>query len=384
MPPLDRYLETRRGFSPARRTVLPTRYTHIVHAYQAVQPWSADQSRLLYIGFDRPDHACDIVVRDLASGKEQALASTRSFDFHTGASQRWVMNDTAVLFRDAGPDGKMLRRLARADKPGTAETIDELTGWDTRCVINGGRTIICSLRGHEGTLSTVSSFDLAERRHRVLFDAEAVRKGITRGEQPRAQDIGFQHTVATDEGRRIFFKLDLPNPSGAAMPLERSFHVFDTQSGEFTDFGGDVLGHPAWADGRHVLNIEKTRDGVDNRWLVAMNAETGEVERLTTLAIEGAGHPCISPDGKWLVTDSFTADGTRSRIYLLAFHDGMLRELDCLDHRSKAQPGFYDPYVITRAHPHPVWSPDGRSIAGNCNFGGTHIGIVIWDELGIE
>lgn len=381
MTDFERYLQRRAAQAPARRTVLPTRYANIVHAYQAVQPWSADQARLLYAGFETRN-VCDIVVRDMATGEEQALATSTHFDLHTAASQRWVLGDSAVLFRESDGAGGVRRSLVRLESPGAIEHVRELDGWDAREVINHGRTISCSRRGKDGAFSEVGLFDLETRRHRILFTAEDAVKAIVQGERPRADQVGFQHTVASADGRRVFFKLDVPNPTGAPMPAERSFHAFDTVTGKFSDFGGAVLGHPAWIDGRHIANIEKTRDGVDHRWLVSMDAETGAVCRLTTLAIEGPGHPCVSPDGSRLVSDSFTTDGTRSRIYLLDFADGELRELDCLDHLSKAQSGFYDPHVITRVHPHPTWSPDGRSIIGNCNFGGTRLGLVVWDGHG--
>ncbi|MDF3058247.1 MAG: hypothetical protein K0R17_2462 [Rariglobus sp.] len=380
MTAFERYLERRVALVPARRTVLPTRYTNIVHAYQAVQPWSADQSRLLYAGFETRD-ACDIVVRDMATGMEQALAASTHFDLHTAASQRWVLDDSAVLFRESDGRGGVRRSLVRLEAPEVLEHVRELDGWDAREAIDRGRTISCSRRGEGGVLSEVSLFDLETRKHRILFNAEDVASSVIHGEKPNAGGLGFQHTVASGDGRRVFFKLDVPNPTGAPMPVERSFHAFDMVSGKFTDFGGAVLGHPAWIDERHIANIEKTRDGVDHRWLVSMDVETGEMLRLTTLAIEGPGHPCVSPDGARLVSDSFTTDGMRSRIYLLDFASGDLRELDCLDHLSKAQSGFYDPHVITRVHPHPTWSPDGRSIIGNCNFGGTRLGLVVWDGL---
>lgn len=380
MTPFERYLERRAALVPARRMVLPTRYANIVHAYQAVQPWSADQTRLLYAGFETRD-VCEIVVRDMETGIEQALATSTHFDLHTAASQRWVLGDSAVLFRESDGAGGVRHSLVRLEFPGVVEPVHELDGWDAREVINRGRTISCSRRGTGGALSQVSLFDLETRRHRILFNAEDVVASIIYGEKPRVAGLGFQHTVAAADGRRVFFKLDIPNPTGAQMPVERSFHAFDTVTGKFTDFGGAVLGHPAWIDGRHIANIEKTRDGVDHRWLVSMDSKTGEVHRLTTLAIEGPGHPCVSPDGSCMVSDSFTTDGARSRIYLLDFTLGELRELDCLDHLSKAQSGFYDPHVITRVHPHPTWSPDGRSIAGNCNFGGTRLGLVVWDGI---
>lgn len=95
------------------------------------------------------------------------------------------------------------------------------------------------------------------------------------------------------------------------------------------------------------------------------------------LAIRPAARP---PDARRLATDAFTADCGRAILYLVDLHTGAIREVGRLAHSCKSELEYH-PRVITRAHPHPTWSPDSKTLLGNCNFGGSHLGLVLWENF---
>lgn len=373
MTPLSSLIARRDRFHAPERTVLPSRYANILHAYQALPAWNADGSKLLYAGFEN-ETCCDIVIRDMASGKEEAIAQTDGFNQHCAAWQQWALGGTAVLFR--GQESGSCPFLVHLDGSGI-EPVTDLSYCHIRHVNRRGNEVVfLRLPGEGKPFSEMGVYDLQTRRVTFSMSIEEAVDGLLHGARPQPEQPAFDHTVANPDGTRIFFKMSTADDTGSYR-AERSFHAIDLKSRRQTDFGPDILGHPAWIDNRYIANIQKTRDGADNRYLVAMDAETGEVHRLHDLPIPGAGHPAPSPDGRWIATDSFTADGRWSILYLLDLRTGEIHEIDRIDHRTELQTR-YNPFVITRAHPHPTWSPNSQTVLANCNFGGTRLGLITW------
>lgn len=373
-------LETlgRPAASPRRQ--LASRYKNTLHTYQAVDVWSADGKKLLYAGFD--DYArCDIIVRAGEHGEEAVVATTGSFDYHCAAWQHWALNDEAVVFFGQERREAPCPSLVRVDAPFQIEPLTDLEDCLIRQTTNKGNGMVFYRHPRQGVrLGLAGIYDLPTRTFTLRLDAEEVAAAVTSIERPDPGLTGFQHVVANPSGTRLFFKIDRRTPEGDAAG-EASFLAFDMASRRIVDFGPGILGHPSWLDDRYIVNIQGTRDGSNYRYLVAMDTEDGSVHRLLDTPITGPGHPCASPDGRWLVSDAFTANHETVIIYLLDLRTGVVREIDRFAHSGKisaTSPG-YNPHVITRAHPHPVWSPDSRTILANNNFGGERLGIVLWD-----
>ena len=189
----------------------------------------------------------------------------------------------------------------------------------------------------------------------------------------------------------MFFKFQRRFPDGRNQ--FGAFFVRDMASGALRCFGRTISGHPCWMhDGRAILNVMPpegwiyTRggkgfdpvDGSRNRWLVVVDAETGAYERLVDLPIEGPGHPIVSPDGRWIVTDAFRQSGRSTPIYVIEIRTGIAREIIRLDHHFSGA----SPTALTRGQPHPAWSPDGREVYVNCNHGGRAMEpLILYDFL---
>ena len=384
---LGRVPWARRGVVRARCTEIPSASRHAVHAYQGVNPWSADGSQLLYLGFEELGQAASLVVRDMGSGRETRLAESLGYDFHTAASQRWVLRDSAVLFRTRNGTREPALAMARVDRPGAAEVLHEFAGRMARHICADTRhAITASLRG-------VERLDLQARTSEILVPMEEIMAALPAELKFPGQPFHIEHPITSPDETRLFFKLGHRDP--ARLYGSRNWGAFFAKNlarGGMRCFGNRISGHPSWMpDSRHILNVMMPDDGSDNRWLVLMDVDTGSVERLMDLPIEGAGHPAVSPDGRWIATDGYSVDGRSAPVYLVDLASGNVREIARIPHHiltaaelhySWAKGGaVYDPSVIRRSHLHPVWSPDSRRLLVNCNHDGERMGLVLLEDF---
>lgn len=361
----------------ARATALALQFTHCVHCYHTVDVWSRDGRFMLYAGFDEPERS-SIVIRDTQTGREHVIGDTPIVDYHTSSGQRWVFDDRAVLFKQVGDDGVVCPAIVERERPGEVRRLVALSGRCIRHVIDHGRIAIAVTACDDESRGRIERIDLeTQETHTLLTTDDAVRM-LPSGLRDAAGQWRFSHPVPNADESMFFCKLMKRVPDAAGFV---AFFVFEPDTGEVRCFGDRISGHPAWMnDGRHILNVKSPRDGSDNRHLVLVDAKTGEDRRLIDLPIEGPGHPTVSPDGQFVVTDAFVADGRQSPIYIIDVPRRQAFEIARLDHHFVGGKS-YEPNCITRGQPHPVWAPCGTRIVVNCNHGGDHFGLVVLEDF---
>jgi hypothetical protein len=351
----------------AQITVVETPFVHSVHTYFGISPWDRTGTRLLYLGFDDPNAEAHVVIRDLRTGKDTTVARTRDFNFHTAARQQWVLNDTAVVFATRGDDGRTYPAVVPVQAPHRVRVLKSLPGRSVRHVQRDTVHVLAygSLAHANATIERINLE--TEKAETLMTVKQALAELPADLHDSRAAGYFFTHPVTNREESRMFFKLMKGFPDGKYAFC--AFYTLDMRSRKIRCLGNAISGHPEWLeDDRHILNIESTRDGTDNRWLVRVDADSGRVERVFERRIEGPGHPAVSPAGRWMVTDAFTIDGSQSVIYLGDMKRGALHEIARLDHHFKGGRGIG--HEITRGQPHPAWSPDGREVIINFNHAG--------------
>jgi hypothetical protein len=337
-----------------------------------VDAWDRAGKRLLYAGFDDGGPA-SIVVRDMATATENVVATTSRFDFHTAASQRWALEDTAVVFKSALPDGTACPALVRLDEPGKVELLSSLALRSIRHVAQHGEIAIVSAPA--GT----ERINLRTGKADVVLTTEQALDVLPKELREDGVSYSFSHPVPNADLSRLFCKLMKTDAQGKTRFC--AFHVAEPATGIVRCFGNRISGHPVWMDdNRHILNVKSPRDGTDRRWLVKVDSTTGHDEPIVPEFIDGPGHPTQSPDGCWIATDEFTPDGEASPIRVFDLQTGEGRRIVHLDHRFRGG-AEYDPSAITRGQPHPVWSPCGKKLLVNCNHGGTRMGLLLLEEF---
>ena len=119
-------------------TVVPveSRFEQCIHTYYGVMPWTQSGDRLLYLGIDGKGTG-HIVVQDLADGRELILADTARFSYHSGAGQKWIFSDSAVLFSTSDANGSPIPAVVYLDRPGEVQVLEKLSGRGVRSICGG-------------------------------------------------------------------------------------------------------------------------------------------------------------------------------------------------------------------------------------------------------
>lgn len=368
--------------------VLDTRFGHAIHSYHNESPWNEDRTCLLYTGLeDSLEDGC-VVLRELASGEEMKLATSNRVNYHTGAFPLWAMKDQAVVFNDTA-DGITRPYIVWIEEPGKVAPVADEAGLLIRAVSPGGdRLYAFHSRPDAAGKASIMTVDLASRQTEEMVSLPEVVEKLPASLQRDGARHFFNHPVPNADEDRIFFKL--MNLLDEEKISFNSFWTRNLATGELHCLGNRISGHPAWmADGKHIANIKSPWDDSGNRWIVKVNAETGEESRLFDFPIEGPGHLTFSPDGRYLVSDAFTADGRASPVYFLDVANSAGHEVIRLSHQFKGSDGgertadASQMQRITRGQPHPAFSPDGQQVAVNCNFGGKRFRIILLSEIGV-
>lgn len=125
-----------------------------------------------------------------------------------------------------------------------------------------------------------------------------------------------------------------------------------------------MVSHYAWRDDDTILVWARTAQSEDRYSLVDVNEGAATVVAPGVLDRLGDGHPSYSPDGRWIVTDSYPDRARRRHLVLY----------ECSAQRLVEVGAFFAPWTYEgarRCDLHPRWSPDGRSIS----FDSAHDGV---------
>ncbi len=371
---------TKQNIHSATITPIDAGFTHTVHSYQGLCPWDHAGKRLLFLGFETGKPGA-VIVRDLEKGTDRIVGHSDQYDYHCAAWQQWALGDSAVVYRSGvGPEDQfcitdVAANATRICTPGALTEVRHITADGKRAyaVVSDSKS------------AAVCRLDLAGGQTEKIITLEQAEAAT----QPEFHDphhhYRFSHPVANATESALFVKFEKLTRPWPTHPNGNenwgSFLIVNLQTGEIRSLGNRISGHPQWMpDGKRILNIKKPLDGSDNRWLVYVDTQSGQDTRVVDQPIEGAGHPVVSPDGKWIATDAYTADGAQCPIYLIHSDTGVVHEIARLCHRVKAQSG-YDPTTILRANPHPVWSPEGNKLLVNCNHDGQRMQLLMLSDF---
>ena len=124
-------------------------------------------------------------------------------------------------------------------------------------------------------------------------------------------------------------------------------------TGLYVLLDNDMVSHCCWRDCTRILTWARRHERGDRYLLL-----TDQTNRMTVLwddVLMSDGHPTYSPDGRYVVTDTYPNRKRMARIFVADTASGDIREAACV----------YAPLVYdneTRCDLHPRWSRDGALI----------------------
>jgi hypothetical protein len=220
-------------------------------------------------------------------------------------------------------------------------------------------------------LSLAQAVALADGPDFALAAQAAAYAGEPGYEQPGAGGHRFEGVHPSPSGRRLIICHRWPRRRPLATAhFQRHFWdrllVLDRVTGRLAPLGEDGFwSHLAWVDDERVL-AWATVAGVTGLWLVGVDGRPAEP--FAHELIREDPHPSFSPDGRWLLGDSYPgADGCR-RLWVSDLATGEGHEIG----RFASPPPFHRGPL--RCDLHPRWSPDGRRVCiDSAHEGGRHL-----------
>lgn len=351
-----------------------------------------------------PGDAGQVCMVDLKSGDERILAETRGWEPQVGANLNWGASDNALYFNDVEPE----------TWTPFAWKLNPLTGKRQRMA---GTVYHASPNGRLLISANLTATRRTQPGYGVCVPDEHVRRNVG-----PVEDDGFMLTdTETGESRllisirEILERADPPvlmddpgqneiygfhskfNPQGDRLMLSLRWFPAREEPGwdMFKKAFGDVryawvtmrldgsalhcpVGAEHWEKGGHhatwfpdgwriSMNLDLDREGCLR--FVQVNADGTDLRKMRNDVI-GSGHPNVTPNDKYLLTDTYTFEK-------LSFNDGTI-PLRWIDLRT----GGEDTLVrintrqnsedsTLRVDPHPAWDRAWRYITFNGFVGGT-------------
>lgn len=344
---------------------------HHFYGYYGVNPWDQTQRYHLALETDfhehRPtaDDRAAVGLVDSKSGEFIPYASTAAFNLQQGSMLHWIDAGHGEEFTyNDWENGKVVSR-ALAPKTGSVRTIERAVTAvsPTEPIAIGldyGRMFHCrAVVGYANELATpldllpeddgLFQLDLTTGKAKlVLSIAEVIRAS---GAEAEGKPAWINHIVFSSDGSRIFFlcRLNMAgkwitslwtvDPDGRNLACQIPFPHW--------------ISHLAWRDERRIL---VSTDLLGPHQFFEFTDNQGDFTPFGGDKLPPDGHACFSPDGRWLVCDTYpSTPGRLASLLLLNLETGERVDLGAFYHT----PQFTGDI---RCDLHPRWSPDGRTI----------------------
>ncbi|MAE17766.1 hypothetical protein CMK12_02315 [Candidatus Poribacteria bacterium] len=346
--------------------------------YYGINPW--DQSRTYHLALETDFHDSVPTITDIAkvgvvhreTGDFIPLASTSAFNLQQGSMMHWINVGLEEEFTYNDWEGDRL--VSRAINPETraSRTIEGAVAAVSLSTpyaigLNFARMSVCrEVVGYANRIDPVSWTAVPAKDGLFLIDlrdgsAELVLSVATVIDQSNlvASECGltwFNHVMFNPSGSRIFFFCrSRPADASTVAGFQTSLWAVNPDG---TDLQcqipfGHKISHFAWRDDQRMLMSTSI---LDRMQFIEFTDNKHDFEPVGDGKLPKDGHACYSPDGRWLVCDTYPDRHTRASTLML-YHLATGEKI--VIGSSFAEPKFTG---AVRCDLHPRWSPDGKSV----------------------
>lgn len=174
--------------------------------------------------------------------------------------------------------------------------------------------------------------------------------------EPVSSMKGAKHKVnhidIAPNGKRFMFLHRWVGPKGRFMRLITANCEDGSKLHMVT--GNDMVSHNCWWGSEDIISFCRLENGT-NRY-AHFKDQQGYVEVIGDEEFNRDGHPSVSPNGRWMLTDEYPGLGRFSKLYMFD-----------LQNKQKYLIGeFYQPLKFSgeiRVDLHPKWGPNGKFVS---------------------
>lgn len=362
------------------------------HAYHIFCPWSPDGKLLTLARYDRVNPDLEVCVMDTSSGEINPVGVSRKWDSHSVAFQQWLGNKQKIMYRSAGKEDE---EFVIVNPDGTGYTIFKPKDFTARyCSLDGmwvyGVTPLPvlfpgdNLAGRED--KGVLRYNVETGEREVVFSIVDALALVPDAEKYKDCHLYAKMTIVHQKSGRVIF--NLTNTFWDRDGKEPRVRHLISMNGDGSDatYIGRVHHHPNW----HPFENRIIGNVMDFNGEVRFGLYNGDGSGLLEYVprTNGAGHPTISLDGKWICTDGKGGDGfdnslilcepdSGKEIYIAKFSavSDNYPSFKAIDSRSEGET-VLDAVLNSRealkcwqTQCHSTWSRDGSAILFNRDAG---------------
>lgn len=357
---------------------------HMLASYYGITSWSGDQKYITVLETDlkyKLPEATDpatLGIVNIITKEFIPLTETRAWNFQEGCMAHWlgISPDSLIIYNDFR-DGKFISVIMNVYTRKEIKTIP----YPVSAVSPDGKEAISinfsRLRitrtdygyGGEGQDSK-ADIQFPEDDGLFLVNLETgeakliVSIAQIREKVPEITKIGieyFAHTRFSREGSKIFWLARaIPDRNTTSFTVNRD--GTDLQRCFPDNWGGS---HFDWLNDNELM-ITTNEGKQDGHILFTVGKQ--DYKRLGNGILDYDGHGTFSPDSKWMLTDTYPANGTgEQKIYLMDMKTQAVMPLG----RFKEPAEFSGGSGYWRCDLHCRWSPKGDMIGFNSTYSGS-------------
>lgn len=389
-----------------------TKGKHHFFGFHDLCPWDESERYILAMEtdfIDRPPKAGDVaricLVDTRRNNELRVLGETRAWNFQQGARLQWVPGEkNNIMYNDQKEDGKLISMICdieTSEKRNLNYPIYAISpsgdfglGLDFRSLVGG--YAYRTFRGEREKNTGIVNVDLKTGEEKLIILTSDVAKldhSPTPNEHHALTQIAFNPS-----GTRICFmdKYRLPdggfmqrlitaNPDGSD-PYVLPGHIThydwrnDTEIlgyGKFTPLIMDmrnkgVLKNPLL---KPFLGIVRNMRGIVKQKIAGqsyllLRDTSKEVKRIAVGCMTEDGHPQFSPDGKWVITDTYPNKNHEQTLILYDWNKKKRMNVATFKSLPQGLPESWDESEM-RSDLHPRWNRSGTKVCVDSTDGKT-------------
>ncbi len=333
--------------------------------YYDKSPWSSSQKYLLYLSVPRIERhptvedEGTIEYIDLEKGEKQKICKTRAWNWQQGCMLKWL-DDSFIIYNDhrSGRYVSVKRHLHDGIEkvlPLPVYTVDQ----DNKQALSLNFERLHHLRPGYGYDS--GRYKLEEYAppddgiYRVDLEDETIQLVMTLNELSEDDDRynWVNHIEFNPSGTRAVFLHRVESSDGWRT---RMFTMDPDGSNLYSLCDSGNISHFTWKNDEELLAWAKKSESDEGSHYYLFKDQTEKVDIVGGEAFDEDGHPSFSPDGKWILTDTYPDKGGWKELIL---YD--------LEHRERYDLGRFHTPIKYRLGPlksdlHPRWDREGKKV----------------------